>query len=66
MKTTNILHKFSSMKVYINYLAKNDNKIFLIVSKSSKVPKEKIFCAKKKKVKIWDVDVDNIVLSKFF
>ena len=65
MKTTNILHKFSSMKVYINYLAKNDNKIFLIVSKSSKVPKEKIFCAKKK-VKIWDVDVDNIVLSKLF
>ena len=48
MKPTNIPHKFSSMKVYINYLAKNDNKIFLIVSKSSKVPKENIFCAKKK------------------
>ena len=36
----------------------------MLRSEETKIGKEKFYVAKKKTINIWDVDVDNIVISK--
>ena len=68
--TTNIRHFQKNAPIKSsNQLAKKQSQIFFFCSikittfGQKKVTKEK-FCATKKPIKIWNVNVDNIVISK--
>ena len=58
---------YSQKDVSINLLKNNDKNMFdsiiMLRSGVTKVPKEKIYAAKKP-MDIWDINIDNIVISK--